>query len=143
MINPKRVISLAKKWQRMAANKPKRISDPKPDGGLRFSLADKGHFVVYTTDNRRFAVPLGYLTKRVFRELFRMSEDEFGLPSNGPITLPCGSIFLEYVIYLVQGHIPEDLEIALLTSMATCHGSASCSNIVPGQSHKRTLVYVF
>ena len=52
-------------------------------------VADKGHFVVYTTDKRRFVVPLMYLNNEIFRELLKMSEDEFELPNDGPITLPC------------------------------------------------------
>ncbi|XP_018849199.2 auxin-responsive protein SAUR62-like [Juglans regia] len=79
-------------------------------------MASKGHFVVYTDDKKRFVVPLEYVSKMIFGELLRMSE-EFGLPSNEPIgiTLPCDGTFSEYVIYLVQVHMPEDLEKALLS----------------------------
>ncbi|XP_041014446.1 auxin-responsive protein SAUR64-like [Juglans microcarpa x Juglans regia] len=144
MINPKRLIPMAKKWQRMAANKPKRISCPKSDVGLQSSVANKGHFVVYTTDNKRFVVPLEYLSKNVFRELLRMSEEEFGLPSNGPIRLPCDSTLLEYVIYLVQAHMAEYLEKALLTSMAKCHCSCSASYCIAlGQNQQQPLINGF
>ncbi|XP_059434898.1 auxin-responsive protein SAUR64-like [Corylus avellana] len=139
MINPKRLIAMAKKWQRIAANKRKRISYPKAES----SVANKeGHFVVYTTDNKRFVVPLEYLSQNVFRELLRMSEEEFGLPGNGPITLPCESAFMEYVVSLVQWQMPVDLEKALLTSMATCHSSSSYS-LTLRQGQQQTLIYGF
>ncbi|KAJ0077394.1 hypothetical protein Patl1_35793 [Pistacia atlantica] len=82
MISPKRLIELARKWQRMASAKRRRILHP------RSLVADKGHFVVYTTDEKRFMVPLEYLSQNVFIELLRMSEEEFGLPTHGAITLP-------------------------------------------------------
>lgn len=130
---------MAKKWQRIAANKRKRISYPKAES----SVANKeGHFVVYTTDNKRFVVPLEYLSQNVFRELLRMSEEEFGLPGNGPITLPCESVFMEYVVSLVQWRMPVDLEKALLTSMATCHSSSSYS-LALRQGQQQTLIYGF
>jgi hypothetical protein len=138
MINPKRLITMAKKWQRIAANKRKRISYPKAES----SVANKeGHFVVYTTDNKRFVVPLEYLRQNVFRELLRTSE-EFGLPGNGPITLPCESVLMEYVVSLVQWRMPVDLEKALLTSMATRHSSSSYS-LALGQCQQQTLIYGF
>ncbi|XP_044507137.1 auxin-responsive protein SAUR62-like [Mangifera indica] len=133
MINPKRFVDLTRKWQKMASAKRRRISYP------RSFVADKGHFVVYTTDEKRFMVPLEFLTQIVFKELLRLSEEEFGLPSHGAIILPCDSTFLEYVISLVQGRIPEELEKALLTSIATCHHLAS-SSLAPGQS-QQTLIF--
>ncbi|KAJ0077642.1 auxin-responsive protein SAUR64-like [Pistacia vera] len=135
MINPKRLIELARKWQRMASAKRRRISYP------RSFVADEGHFVVYTTDKKRFMVPLEYLSQNVFIELLRMSEEEFGLPTEGAITLPCDSTLLKYVIALVRGRMPAELEKALLTSIATCHQLASCS-FAQGQSHhQQTLIF--
>ncbi|KAJ0077396.1 hypothetical protein Patl1_35795 [Pistacia atlantica] len=134
MINPKRLVELARKWQRMASTECNRISYP------RSYFANKGHFVVYTTDKKRFMVPLEYLGQNVFNELFRMSEEEFGIPSHGAITFPCDSTFLEYVISLVRGLMPEELQNALLTSIATCHYLASTS-LVQAQSHQQTLLF--
>ncbi|KAL5803638.1 hypothetical protein ACOSQ4_031943 [Xanthoceras sorbifolium] len=54
MINPNKLIKIARKWQR-------------------------GHFVVYTNDLTRFVSPISYLSNHIFQELVRMSEDEFGL----------------------------------------------------------------
>ncbi|KAJ4715908.1 Auxin-responsive protein [Melia azedarach] len=142
MINSKRIIQLAKKWQKMAAMERRRISFPRNGAAQKPSVANKGHFVVYTTDNVRFTLPLEYLRTSVFIELLRMSEEEFGLPSDGPITLPCDSTFLNYVMSLVNGCIPEDLEKALLNSLSTCHFSAS-SSLALGQSHQQTLVYSY
>ncbi|KAJ4715911.1 Auxin-responsive protein [Melia azedarach] len=83
------------------------------------SVAEKGHFVVYSADEKRFAIPLVYLENNVIRELFKMAEDEFGLPSSGPITLPCDAVFMEYLVSLIQRHAAKDVEQALLMSLAT------------------------
>ena len=127
MINPK----MAREWQKVAAIRRKRISLPRThqdlDAGYcsTSSVADKGHFVVYTADQRRFMIPIVYLNSEIFRELFEMSEEEFGLPSDGPITLPCDSFFMEYIIFLVQRGVAKDLEKALLTSVAYTQSSSS------------------
>ncbi|KAL2936943.1 Auxin-responsive protein SAUR62 [Bienertia sinuspersici] len=41
-----------------------------------------------------------------------MAEEEFGLMSEGPITLPCDSSFMEYAISILQRHASEALEKA-------------------------------
>ncbi|KAL2936955.1 Auxin-responsive protein SAUR36, partial [Bienertia sinuspersici] len=62
------------------------------------TTSDKGHFVAYTIDGKRFAIPLTYLRSEIFVELFRMVEKEFRVASSRPITLPCDSNFmLEYL----------------------------------------------
>ncbi|ESQ33920.1 hypothetical protein EUTSA_v10009169mg [Eutrema salsugineum] len=62
------------------------------------TAAEKGCFVVYTADKLRFAFPISYLSNSVFQGLLKIAEEEFGLPTEGPITLPFDSIFLEYLI---------------------------------------------
>ncbi|KAJ0086994.1 hypothetical protein Patl1_06843 [Pistacia atlantica] len=116
---------MAKKWQKVAGIKRKRISLPKATGVVdsescsTSSVVEKGHFVVHTADQRRFVIPLKYLKNDIIRELFTMAEDEFGLPSGGPITLPCDAIFMEYAVSLIQRHATKDVEKALLMSLAT------------------------
>ncbi|KAK3037725.1 hypothetical protein RJ639_031096 [Escallonia herrerae] len=110
MINPKNVIQMARKWQRLAALRRKRISLP----GSSLSVADKGHFVAYTTDRKRYVFPMVFLNSYIFRELFKMSEEEFGLPRNGPITLPCDAVFMDYAISLLKKRTTKDIEKALL-----------------------------
>ncbi|XP_044490617.1 auxin-responsive protein SAUR64-like [Mangifera indica] len=125
MISLKKLVKLAKKWQKLAASKQKRISLPKTTGVAEAescstsSVAEKGHFVVYTADQQRFVIPLKYLKNSIIRELFAMAEDEFGLPSGGPITLPCDAVFMEYVVSLIQRNAAKDLEKSLLMSLAT------------------------
>ncbi|XP_077246132.1 auxin-responsive protein SAUR36-like [Tasmannia lanceolata] len=97
---------MARKWRKVAALGRRRITFQTPNGaiysgGCSGTVVEKGHFVVYTTDGRRFVVPLAYLNNPIFTELFNMSEDEFGLPGNEPITLPCEAIFMDYVVALV------------------------------------------
>ncbi|KAL9238447.1 hypothetical protein vseg_012865 [Gypsophila vaccaria] len=116
MISTRKLIRMAKKWQRIAVARRKRISWPRP-------ATDKGHFAVYTTDGRRFMIPLAFLETDIFRELFRMAEEEYGIAAFGPITLPCDSSLMEYAISMIQRHAAKDLENALIASVASCRYS--------------------
>ncbi|KAL0383878.1 UNVERIFIED_CONTAM: Auxin-responsive protein SAUR67 [Sesamum radiatum] len=127
---------MARKWQRVAALRRKRISFPRKVGEVSTSdehssseTPEKGHFIVYTTDKRRLSFPIAYLNSSIFRELLRMSEEEFGLPRDGPITLPCDSEFMGYVISLMQKKAAREVEKALLLSMGSCRSSSSYNNI--------------
>ncbi|KAL5706248.1 hypothetical protein ACHQM5_024446 [Ranunculus cassubicifolius] len=121
MIKSKRLIEMSRKWQRVASMGRKSSRNSRsPD-----AIADKGHFVVYSADKKRFVVPLEYLTSTIFRELFRMSEEEYGLPGDGPIVLPCDAIFMEYVILFVRGYVSKDIENILLESIDTSRRSRS------------------
>ncbi|KAF3434809.1 hypothetical protein FNV43_RR21895 [Rhamnella rubrinervis] len=130
MISPKKLIKMARKWQKLAAIRRKRISFPRSNEDLNVastsntsSTVDEGHFVVYTADQKRFVLPLPYLNNYVVRELFKMSEEEFGLSSDGPIMLPCDASLMEYVVTLIRRGVGEDLEKAFLKSI----DSSSCS----------------
>ncbi|RVX12225.1 Auxin-responsive protein SAUR66 [Vitis vinifera] len=124
MISPKKLIRMARKWQKVAALGRKRIllqrinREVDADSCSTSTVADKGHFVVYTSDRKRFVIPLAYLGSEVFRELFQMSEEEFGIQSAGPIILPCDSVFMDYVISFIQQGVAKDLERALIMSIA-------------------------
>lgn len=76
--------------------------------------SNKGHFVVYTTDRRRFTMPLSYLSNNIFLQLFKMSEEEFGLSSNQPITLPCNAEFMDYLVSLIRKGLAKKLEKILI-----------------------------
>ncbi|KAG5611774.1 hypothetical protein H5410_023055 [Solanum commersonii] len=90
------------------------------------SIVEKGHFVVYTADQAHFVVPLAYLENEVIRQLLSMSEEEFGLPRGGPITLPCDSVFMSYIISLIKkGVAAGDLHRAVLLSIPSCCRSTS------------------
>ncbi|RVX12295.1 Auxin-responsive protein SAUR36 [Vitis vinifera] len=62
MINSKKLIKMARKWQKVAAIGRKRISlqrtnrDLDADCCSTSSVADKGHFVVYSSDRKRFVM---------------------------------------------------------------------------------------
>ncbi|KAG5574340.1 hypothetical protein H5410_054474 [Solanum commersonii] len=105
MISTKKLIKMARKWQKFAAMQRKRISFPRNVSDAdscntsSSSTVEKGHFVVYTPDQARFVIPLVYLENEIIRQLLNMSEEEFGLPSGGPITLPCDSAFMDYIIF--------------------------------------------
>ena len=144
MISTKKLSRVARKWQKLAPLRHRRISL----GGTNAwscntsPVADKGHFVVYTSDRIRFVVPLVYLDNVIFRELFQMAEEEFGLPGNGPIILPCDAVFMEYAVSLIQRHVAKDLEKALLMSIAADRCSSS-SYFHQDQSNQQLLICGF
>ncbi|KAJ0230303.1 Auxin-responsive protein SAUR64 [Hirschfeldia incana] len=128
MMNAKKLLKMAKRWQQRAALHRKRISFQRSSTSPSSSTAvEKGCFVVYTADKTRFAFPLSYLSNSVFQELLRISEEEFGLPISGPITLPCDSVFMEYLIKLIGLRMDGDTERALLMSIPSGRCSYPCS----------------
>ncbi|KAL3722777.1 hypothetical protein ACJRO7_035047 [Eucalyptus globulus] len=110
MISPKKLLRMTRKWQKLDATGRRRLSLLKTEGKFlpTSSLADKGHFVVYTMDEHRFMIPLSYLRSAIFQMLFEMSEDEFGLSSDA---------VMEYIVSLVQQGVAKELKKALLNSI--------------------------
>ncbi|KAJ6896993.1 hypothetical protein NC651_023012 [Populus alba x Populus x berolinensis] len=125
MISAKKLVKLARKWQKLAAISRKRLPFPQTVSSLdsddcsTSSTAEKGHFVVYTTDEKRFVLPLDYLNNEIVKELFNLAEEEFGLTSNGPLTLPCDAAFMEYSITMIKKNVAKDVEKALLITLAS------------------------
>ncbi|KAJ4715903.1 Auxin-responsive protein [Melia azedarach] len=137
MISSKELIKIARKWQKLAALKRKRISFP---GVNSSSVADKGHFVVYTADQKRHVFPISYLNNQIFQELLKISEEEFGLPSNGPITLPFDALVMEYAVSLIKNCVDENIEAALLTSIASIRCSSSHNSVLDNQINSPQLI---
>ncbi|XP_019157624.1 PREDICTED: auxin-responsive protein SAUR68-like [Ipomoea nil] len=121
MINSKKLIKLVKRWQKFAAIRRKRISFPRKnddtDSCITSSAVNKGHFAIYTADQKRFVVPLSYLENEIIMQLLNLSEEEYGVPCDGPITLPCDAAFLDYIISLLSRGLSRELENALLISV--------------------------
>lgn len=65
------------------------------------------------------------LNNDIIRELFRISEEEFGIPNSGPIRLPIDASSMEYILSLIGRGLAKDLENALLMSITSC--SSSCT----------------
>nr|GLL25769.1 auxin-responsive protein SAUR68-like [Ipomoea trifida] len=128
MISNKKLIKLVKRWRKFVAIRRKRISLPRlnddADSCSTSSEVSKGHFAIYTADQKRFIIPLSYLENEVIRQLLNFSEEEFGLPSNGPITLPCDAVFMNYIISILSRGLSRELENALLISVT----SSRCSS---------------
>ncbi|KAI3745256.1 hypothetical protein L1987_58366 [Smallanthus sonchifolius] len=122
MIGTKTLIKIARKSEQIAAIRWKSIAAP---GAFRdfnsnsTTKVEKGHFVVYTLDGQRFVFPLGHLKTYIFRELFTMSEEEFGLPSSGPITFPCDASFMNDAANLIHQPAALAKERAFLESLVT------------------------
>ncbi|WCJ18883.1 SAUR-like auxin-responsive protein family [Euphorbia peplus] len=129
-ISANKLIKLARKWQKMAALRRRRITFPHTAGTTdtmscsTSTKTEKGYFAVYSSDQKRFLLPLEYLNNEIIIELFNMAEDEFGLPSSGPLTLPCAAEIMEYAIGLIKRQVNRDVERALLTSL-----SNSCTSL--------------
>jgi Auxin responsive protein len=97
MIHPKKLIEMARKWHKKST--------------------DKGHFVVYTIDGERFMIPLSFLNSKIFEELLKMSEDEFGLSNDGPIVIPCDASLVRHMISLIGGQKSQELERKSIESL--------------------------
>ncbi|XXG71852.1 hypothetical protein AAC387_Pa07g1082 [Persea americana] len=146
MVNPRRLVNMASKVA--AIGRRRRIMLPRTGSSknsttIGKSRPEKGNFVVYTADGRRFAVPLSYLENPIFIELLKMSEEEFGLPGNGPIKLPCDGVFMDYVMSLVERCVCEEVEKALVISMGTGRCWYSSSLLQQEQANQQILVHGF
>ncbi|KAL9275315.1 Auxin-responsive protein SAUR66-like protein [Drosera capensis] len=123
MISSQKLIGLARKLQMLAGLRRKKISSPqvssmKNDTCSSSSTASKGHFVSYSIDGRRFEIPLKYLRNQLVAELLQAAEEEFGVARNGPLTLPCDEVLVEYVLSLVGKSTSEDMQKQLAASIA-------------------------
>ncbi|CAN7034059.1 unnamed protein product [Brassica rapa subsp. trilocularis] len=127
MVNTKKLLKMAKKWQQRAALHRKRISFQRSSITTSSPATEKGCFVVYTVDKTHFSFPISFLSNSVFQELLKISEEEFGLQAGGPITLPFDSVFLEYLIKLIERQMDGDTEKALLISVSSARCSLHCS----------------
>ncbi|KAL8158845.1 hypothetical protein V2J09_000382 [Rumex salicifolius] len=144
MMRTKNLVKLANKWKRIAAASRKRISFARTNTSTKSSTAaaDKDKFAIYTTDERRFALPLGYLESQVVRELLRMAEEEFGLGGDGRITLPCDSAFLEYAISMIQKIAAREMEEALILSLLSDLVTSWCILQIDGTRIMIPLAYL-
>ncbi|KAJ8618275.1 hypothetical protein MRB53_014461 [Persea americana] len=152
MISSKRLVVMARKWQKIASIGRRRISTVKRGNSTDTqscsskSVADKGHFVVYTVDGRRFMVPLQYLKNPVFIELFRMSENAFGITSNGPITMPYDGVFMDHVVSLVRRRsVSKEVQRDLISTIANQRCLIESSMLHPNyqQTIKNILVHAY
>ncbi|KAL6644390.1 hypothetical protein ACP70R_015998 [Stipagrostis hirtigluma subsp. patula] len=116
MISSKKLAQLSKKWQGMGAIGRRRVATvDKEIHPSCSSVADKGNFIVYSSDGRRFEIPLACLRTTFFAELLKLSQEE--LTGDKRITLPCDAAIMEYVMCLLRREASEDVERALLNSI--------------------------
>ncbi|KAK0582169.1 hypothetical protein LWI29_022271 [Acer saccharum] len=137
MISAKKLIGMVRKRQRQAAmGGVERISLPRTstakvdvESCSKASLAEKGYFVVYTFDRKHFVILLVYLSNDIIRELLKLSEKEFGLLSDEPITLPCDAAIMTFIVSLIKRGAAKGLDKAFLDSINPC--SCTCSAAFP------------
>ncbi|KAK9922753.1 hypothetical protein M0R45_031200 [Rubus argutus] len=133
MLNPKKLIRITRKLQNIRVIGRKKgsylgagvVTCYKTNSPM---CADKGSFVIYTLDKRRFVFPLSYLSNYIFQELFKMSEEEFGISSHKPITFPCDSLLMNYIVSLAQLGMSLDLEKDVVNSIIRTSCSLSTSH---------------
>ncbi|KAH7543729.1 hypothetical protein JRO89_XS15G0007300 [Xanthoceras sorbifolium] len=106
MTSLKKLIRMAKKWQKLAGRNQKRVLFPRNNGDVDAEI-----------DHTWFVIPLKYLENSIIRKLFIMAEAEFGLPSSGHITLPCDAVFMKL---LGSTKFSLDLWLDLFGSMPSC-----------------------
>ena len=72
-----------------------------------------------------------------------LAEEEFGLSTNVPLTLPLDGTVIEYVIMLIQRNLTKDLEEAVLMSIASDRCQPSNWDPHPPPPNQRLLLYGF
>ncbi|KAM0942303.1 putative small auxin-up RNA [Dioscorea sansibarensis] len=132
-MNPKKLLKMAKKWQKITSSSTTTAMN---------TIADKGHFFVYTLEKKRFMVPLAYLESIVFQELLKISEEEFGLSFDGPITLPCDAVFMEYVLSSLGRRMSEEAEREIVNYILDNY-SSSCTLLPVQQMQQQPVVFSF
>ncbi|XP_031283015.1 auxin-responsive protein SAUR68-like [Pistacia vera] len=104
------------------------------------SVAGKGHFVVYTTDQKRFEIPLLYLNNNIFLELLKVSEEEFGISSDGPITLACDAVSMDYTVSLIKHGADKGSEKAFIDYITASHCTSSSATFLQEFTGNQSLV---
>ncbi|XVF79428.1 hypothetical protein PTKIN_Ptkin14bG0222300 [Pterospermum kingtungense] len=72
-----------------------------------------------------------------------MSEEEFGLSSVGPILLPSDSVFMDYVVLLIQQGLAKDLEKAVLNYLNTYRSSSYNTTFFHGYADQQSCICGF
>ncbi|CAA7399708.1 unnamed protein product [Spirodela intermedia] len=108
MVSPRKLLQMARKWRRMDTVRRRTIAWTGPAErtstepyGYPSSFPVKGSFVVYSSDRVRFVLPLAYINTLVFRELLEISKEEFGLPGDGPIVIPCDAALMLCIVSML------------------------------------------
>ncbi|KAI4311401.1 hypothetical protein MLD38_036303 [Melastoma candidum] len=124
MISTKKLLRLAKNCQTAAKVGGKNVSLSRTSSTKEeASVARKGHFAVYTTNGKRFEVPLSYLANGVLIQLLIIAEEEFGIPGDGPMVLPLDASSMENLMSMIRRGLAPAQEKALLTSFTRCSSS--------------------
>ncbi|KAL4186538.1 hypothetical protein AMTRI_Chr09g34440 [Amborella trichopoda] len=137
MINSKRLLEIVRKCQKKAMSQRRRISLKRNTSNRMDSVAVEGHFVIYTVDGSRFVIPIAFLNHPIFRELLLVAEEEFGFIGSHPLTVPCESFVMEYIVSLLKKNASKEVEKALI-SMAC--GRASHPSLLLHQAVSQPMI---
>ncbi|KAJ6796318.1 uncharacterized protein M6B38_375770 [Iris pallida] len=65
----------------------------------------RGYIPVYVgPEQRRFIIPVGYLSHPVFKLLLEKAEEEFGFDHQGALTIPCEIETFKYILLCMERH---------------------------------------
>ncbi|KAK1587677.1 hypothetical protein Q3G72_015736 [Acer saccharum] len=127
MISMKKLIGMVRRGRVERISLPRATAKVDVESCSKASLAEKGHFVVYTIDQNRFVIPMAYLSNDIFQKLLKLSEEEFGLSSDQPITLPCDAAFMTCIVSQIKCGAAKGLDKAFLDSIITRHCTFSAA----------------
>lgn len=130
----------AKKLIRTATLRQKGIASPRAGATKKIG---KGHFVVYTSDETRFVMPLSYLKNDILQKVLMVAGDEYGLQPDGPIRLPFEAGFMKYILSLIERCVCNDLEKALVISIITSEMCSSNTTIQLEKNHPQVVISSF
>lgn len=117
MISLKKVIRNARRWQKIAAVRIKRISCSRITGKMKVD-DNNPSFVERALE--AFCDTISVSGQRnLSRALQDVSEEEFGVSSDRPITLPCDCEYMDYILSLSQRGEAKDFEKVLTNSITT------------------------
>ncbi|KAK3124078.1 hypothetical protein QOZ80_8AG0640160 [Eleusine coracana subsp. coracana] len=134
MLSSKKLAQLSKKWQGVGGIGRRRVTMEGKDCSI---VAGKGNCIVYSSDGKRFEIPLACLRSTVFEELLKISREKFGFTSGERITLPCDAAVMEYVMCLLRRESSEDVEKALLSSIVMpCHQTSTTGQLSSGYNQQ-------
>ncbi|XP_047311115.1 auxin-induced protein 15A-like [Impatiens glandulifera] len=89
-----------------AKQKLQRTLSPRINKAISWRSTDvpKGHFPVYVgKTNKRFVIPISYLSHPMFQELLHWAEEEFGFDHlMGGLTIPCSEDYFVSLIFLLN-----------------------------------------
>ncbi|KAL3690751.1 hypothetical protein R1sor_004402 [Riccia sorocarpa] len=83
-------------------------------GVLGKGIPPRGYIGVYVgKEKRRFIISTHYLNHRLFKELLKRSEEEYGFDYRGGLLIACETVLFEHLLWLIGSNDPAARTIEL------------------------------